>query len=129
MKNADGAYSETNNLIDSVLSCIGQFRYLFDYMKLCKPIINNFQETEILNAYKIVEVKEAVDYIMKISNSVLDTCNEVTSQLENHSGNVFEVNLVDSLVEYDPGKRTKIMSDNLRQYLLTLELHQPKLNL
>uniref|UniRef100_A0A2S2QWJ3 Uncharacterized protein n=1 Tax=Sipha flava TaxID=143950 RepID=A0A2S2QWJ3_9HEMI len=90
---------------------------------------HNFQQAEVLNAYKIVvKVKEAIDNIMKISNSVLDTCNEVTALLENQSGIVSEVNVVDSAVVHDPGKRTKIISDNQRQYLLILGPHQPKLN-
>lgn len=99
-------------------------------MKLCKPIIHNFQEAEVLNAHKIViEVKVAIDNIIQISNSVLDKCNKVKAQLENQSGNVSEVNMVDSVVEYDPGKRTKIVTHNQRQYLIMLGLHQPKLNL
>lgn len=109
---------------------MGQFRYLFDYMKLCKPIIHNFQEAEVLNAHKIVvEVKEALDNIITISNSVLDKCNEVTAQLENQFGNVSEVNVVDNAVEHDPGKRTNIISDNQHQHVLMLGPHQPKLNL
>jgi len=111
------------------LNCAGQFRYLFDYIKLCKPIIHNFQEAEVLNAYKIVvEIKEAIDNIIKISNSVLEKCNDVTAQLESQSGNVSEVEVIDSVVEHDPGKRTKIISDNQRQYLIMLGPHQPMLN-
>eukprot|EP00102_Acyrthosiphon_pisum_P018532 XP_016655742.1 PREDICTED: zinc finger MYM-type protein 1-like [Acyrthosiphon pisum] len=68
--------SETNNLTDSVLNCAGKFKYLFDYIKLCKPIIHNFQEAE------------------------------------SQSGNLSEVEVIYSVVEHDPGKRTKIISDN-----------------
>jgi len=111
------------------LNCAGQFRYLFDYIKLCKPIIHNFQESEVLNAYKIVvEIKEAKDNIIKISNSVLEKCNDVTTQLESQFGNASEVEVIDSVVEHDPGKRTNIISDNQRQYLVMLGPHQPKLN-
>ncbi|XP_060845279.1 zinc finger MYM-type protein 1-like [Rhopalosiphum padi] len=121
--------SKTNDLTNSVLNCAGQFRYLFDYIKLCKPIIHNFQESEVLNAYKIVvEIKEAIDNIIKISNSVLEKCNDVTTQLESQSGNASEVEVIDSVVEHDPGKRTNIISDNQRQYLVMLGPHQPKLN-
>eukprot|EP00102_Acyrthosiphon_pisum_P019681 XP_016656891.1 PREDICTED: uncharacterized protein LOC107882686 [Acyrthosiphon pisum] len=121
--------SETNNLTDSVLNCAGQFKYLFDYIKLCKPIIHNFQEAEVLNTYKIVvEIKEAIDNIIKISNSVLEKCNDVTAQLESQSGNLSEVEVIDSVVEHDPGKRTKIISDDQRQYLIMLGPHQPMLN-
>lgn len=111
------------------MSCAGQFRYLFDYIKLCKPIIHNFQEAEVLNAHKIVvEIKEVIDNIIKISNFVTEKCNEVTAQLESQSGNVSEAEVIDSVVEHDPGKRTKIISDNQRQYLIMLGPHQPKLN-
>lgn len=74
------------------MNCAGQFRYLFDYMKLCEPIIHNILEAEVLNAYKIVvETKEAIDNIIQISNSVLEKCNRITAQLESQSGNVCEV--------------------------------------
>lgn len=47
---------------------------------------------------------------------MLDKCNEVTAQFENQSGNVSEVNVVDIVVEHDPGKRTKIIFDKQHQY-------------
>lgn len=43
--------------------------------------------------------------------------------------NIFEVNVVDSVVENDPEKRATIFSDNQRQFFLMLGPHQPKLNL
>jgi len=36
--------------------------------------------------------------------------------------------VIDSVVEHDPGRRTKIISDNQRQYLIMLGPHQPMLN-
>ncbi|KAL5246043.1 hypothetical protein ACI65C_013451 [Semiaphis heraclei] len=113
--------SKTNDLTNSVLNCAGQFRYLFDYIKLCKPIIHNFQETEVLNAYKIVvEIKEAIDNIIKISNSVLEKCYDVTTQLESQSGNASEVEVIDS-VKRKLIKKTKNTAFSLSKKLISVD--------
>lgn len=69
-----------------------------------------------------------MENIIKQSNTVLTTCNEVAIQLENQSC-IPETQIIDISVEHDPGKRTKIVSDTQRQYLIMLGPHQPKLNM
>lgn len=125
--------SETNlecsDLTGNIFDCAGQFKYLIDYIEMCKPIIQQLQEAEVINNYKfIVEIKDAMDHILKTSSSIIDKCNGLMTQMDIVSNSISEKSIMDSKVEHDPGLRTKIISDNQRQYLIMLGPHQPKLN-
>lgn len=49
--------SETNleysDLTGNVFGCAGQFKYLIYYIEMCKPIIQQLHETEVINSYKL----------------------------------------------------------------------------
>ncbi|XP_050538476.1 uncharacterized protein LOC126903939 [Daktulosphaira vitifoliae] len=59
----------------------------------------------------------------------MDRCNVLMTQIDTVSDNFTEKDTVSSKVHHDPGLRTKITSDNQRQYLIMLGPHQPKLNI
>lgn len=96
---------------------------------MCKPINQQLHEAEVVNSYKIViEVKDAMKHILKTSFSIMDICNVLMTQMDIVSESITEKYTVSSKVHHDPGLRTKITSDNQRQYLIMLGPHQPKLN-
>jgi len=125
--------SETNlecsDLTGNVFSCAGQFKHLIDYIDMCKPIIHQLHEAEIVNSYKfVIEVKDAIKHILKTSSSIMDKCNMLMTQMDIVSENITEKDTVSSKVHHDPGLRATITSDNQRQYLIMLGPHQPKFN-
>lgn len=96
---------------------------------MCKPIIHQLHEAEVVNNYKfVIEVKDAIKHILKTSSSIMDRCNMLMTQMDIVSENITEKDTVSSKVHHDPGLRGKITSDNQRQYLIMLGPHQPKLN-
>ncbi|XP_029342231.1 zinc finger MYM-type protein 1-like [Acyrthosiphon pisum] len=110
------------------LDCVGQFSALLCMLSECNNLLTKVTNVSIPNPISfLTESISMISSVKEKSNEFLNMATSVlTSELSlgNNNGNN---NIIDKLLDHDPGKREKVQSSSQRNYLLSLGPFQPKL--
>lgn len=116
------------------VTCVGIFESLLCDLNICTDLLNKIKSDTVPNP--IAFLVESVDIISLFKTKATEYINYATNVLakelpseqpEPNLSTLPQDNIIDNLLDHDPGKRGKIESSSQRNYLLSLGPFQPKL--
>ncbi|KAL4118970.1 hypothetical protein QTP88_011848 [Uroleucon formosanum] len=111
------------------LSCAGKLENIVADLSECGIILSKLKSESIPNP--IIFLLESIQIISRIksnSKEFLKNANILSEQFSKASETSKPVNnIFDNIINHDPGSRGSVSSTSLREYLIALGPHQPKL--
>lgn len=111
------------------LSCAGKLENIVADLSECAIILSKLKSESIPNP--IIFLLESIQIISRIksnSKEFLKNANILSEQFSKASESSKPVNnIIDNIINHDPGSRGSVASTSQRQYLIALGPHQPKL--
>lgn len=111
------------------LSCAGKLENIVADLSECGIILSKLKSESIPNP--IIFLMESIQIISRIksnSKEFLKNANILSEQFSKASESSKPViNIIDNIINHDLGSRGSVASTSLRQYLIALGPHQPKL--
>ncbi|XP_065673449.1 uncharacterized protein LOC136090585 [Hydra vulgaris] len=110
------------------LSCAGQLENIVTDLSECGTILSKLKSERVPNP--VIFLLESIQVISRIKSSskeFLKNANILSEQISKSPESSKPINnIIDNIINHDPGSRDSVASASQRQYLIALGPHQPK---